>query len=242
MNIYKVKSSSILFTAIIAFILLCSFCGHHDANKQKTIEVATISKVQSAFERISILANQGNDTAQDSLGLMYESGHGVTQNDTIATQWFKKSAEQGNADAQHELGNIYYFSNGVPQDYVMAAQWYLKSAEQGNTDAQFSIGWMYNNGEGVSQDYFTSSQWYLKAAEQSNIYAQYNLGIMYSRGQGVPKDFVQAHYWFNVAATLDKLNKTNAKKKRLKIERLMYPEQINQAQTLAREWIEKHQK
>ncbi len=56
---------------------------------------------------------------------------------------------------------------------------------------------------------------------------------MYAKGQGVPQDYVLAHMWFNLAgAQGDK----KARKDRDLAASHMTPDQIAEAQRLAREW------
>jgi TPR repeat protein len=68
-------------------------------------------------------AEQGNDTAQLELGLMYDTGEGVTQDFAEAAHWYRLAAEQGNNRAQFNLGIMYVTGEGVPQDYVLAHMW-----------------------------------------------------------------------------------------------------------------------
>jgi TPR repeat protein len=58
------------------------------------------------------------------MGMLYETGFGVTQDYKEAAAWYKKAADQGNAKAQYNLGALYERGNGVPQDYVQALKWY----------------------------------------------------------------------------------------------------------------------
>ena len=37
-------------------------------------------------------AEQGNDEAQNNLGLMYEDGRGVPQDNEVADEWFRRAA------------------------------------------------------------------------------------------------------------------------------------------------------
>ncbi len=56
---------------------------------------------------------------------------------------------------------------------------------------------------------------------------------MYSKGWGVPQDYVQAHMWYNLAAERGlKLGREY----RDSLAKQMTPEQIAEAQRLAREW------
>ncbi len=79
---------------------------------------------------------QGYPKAQNQLGVMYQEGCGVTQNDTEAINWYRKAAEQRYALAQYNLGWMYEHAKGVPQDYRQAVVWYHRAAEQGCCDAK----------------------------------------------------------------------------------------------------------
>jgi len=110
------------------------------------------------------LADQGNASAQISLGLMYDNGHGVPQDYAEAVKWYRKAADRGNAAAQFTLGTMYDNGHGVPQDYVEAVKWYRKAVGQGNGAAQNNLGTMYDLGKGVPQDYVEAHRWYNLAA------------------------------------------------------------------------------
>jgi len=153
----------------------------------------------------------------------------------------RERAEQGDATAQYFLGDAYDFGKGVPEDDAEAVRWYRLAAEQGSARAQVNLGFAYANGQGVPEDYAEAVRWYRLAAEQGDADAQYNLGVHYGNGEGVPQDDVQAHMWFNLAAsrmTGEMREKTASA--RDEIRALMTPEQVAEAQRLAREWDEAH--
>ena len=95
------------------------------------------------------------------------------------------------------------------------------------------------NGYGVPQDDGAAARWYRLAAEQGHDLAQRRLGLLYEQGRGVLQDYVQAHMWVNLAGTQGHVG---AAKARRIIEKKMTPEQIAEAQRLAREWLAIHQK
>ena len=157
-------------------------------------------------------------------------------------------AEQGDAKAQSALGFMYTNGEGVQKDYAASAKWYRKAAEQGYARAQSTLGFMYTTGDGVQKDYAEAVQWYRKAAEQGDARAQSALGFMYELGQGVSQDYVLAHMWFNLAAAhshadldeyvaLDPIEQAKMDAEmRDEVATKMTPEQIAEAQRLAREW------
>ncbi len=58
-------------------------------------------------------AKSGNSEAQFNLGLLYDIGLGVSENDSLAFKWYRKSAEQGNKQAIMRTRDI---SGGKPDD------------------------------------------------------------------------------------------------------------------------------
>ena len=54
----------------------------------------------TALRILRRLAELGIPQSQYTLGIMYEQGWGVTQDDAAAVKWYRKAAEQGYASAQ----------------------------------------------------------------------------------------------------------------------------------------------
>ncbi|KAF9348654.1 hypothetical protein BGX26_012947 [Mortierella sp. AD094] len=145
-------------------------------------------------------ASQGNDSAQYSLGLMYQNGYGVTQDYSKALEWYQKAADQGNSNAQYSVGVMYRNGCGITRDYLKALEWFQKAANQGDSSAQNNLGFMYRDGYGVVQDLSKALEWFQKAASQGNASAQNSLGFMYRVGYGVAQDYSKAREWYQKAA------------------------------------------
>jgi len=159
------------------------------------------------------------------------------QESSFALSNLLKAAEQGDAGSQSELAEAYRWGLGVQQNDVEAAKWFRKAAERGNAEAGYTLGSMYERGEGVKQDYVEATKWYRKAADQGDAAAQFNLGVMYDKGKGVTQDSVQALMWFTLSAAGSKgEEQAEAAKFRDSISKKMTPQQIAEAQRLAREW------
>ena len=76
------------------------------------------------------LAAKGDARAQANLGVMYDKGQGVPQDDFVAAQWYRRAARQGIARAQFNLGTLLAKgSNGVPPDYVRSHMWFDVAAK-----------------------------------------------------------------------------------------------------------------
>ncbi len=92
--------------------------------------------VETAFVEFKALADQGDAAAQYRLGLMYQFGLGVPEDEAEAVKWYRRAADQGYAAAQYSLGNMYNRGEGVPEDYVQAYAWWNLAAAQGDEDAR----------------------------------------------------------------------------------------------------------
>lgn len=189
-------------------------------------------------------AQGGLADAQYRLGVICEVGDlGVSQDFQVAAKWYRHAAEQGFALAQFKLGGLYDFGRGVPQDYEEAVRWYRLAAEQGLALAQFNLGCMYEEGKGIPTNLQEAVKWHRLAAEQGNASAQFMLAVKYRFGAGVGQDHVQAHMWANLAAANRNTNsegQSTAIELRDAVVHEMTPEQIAEAQRLAREFSAQH--
>lgn len=83
-------------------------------------------------------------------------------------------------------------------------------------------------------------EYFVKAADQGDVYAQYNLGILYYEGKGLPQDFVLSHVWSNLAASRFPASEVEGRRRAIHNRDLvaskMTPDQIAEAQRMAREW------
>ena len=75
------------------------------------------------------LAKSGDKVAQASLGLHYQTGQGVPQDQLRAVELFRKSAKQGYPFAFTALANSYHEGMGVEKSLRKALYWFLLSAE-----------------------------------------------------------------------------------------------------------------
>lgn len=156
------------------------------------------------------------------------------RNYALALKEITPLAKAGNADAQHLLGLMYYMGRGVQRDYKQAFSWHSKAAAQGKADAQYVIGAMYYTGNAVPQDQKLAVTWFRKAAEQGHPDAQHALGLMYRyHVAGMPQDMVIAYMLWNLASAN---GNRNATEQRAIIARQMTQDQIEEAQSLSRNW------
>jgi putative methionine-R-sulfoxide reductase with GAF domain len=90
----------------------------------------------ATLEQLRQLAENGDSTAENALGLRYATGEGVKLDNAEAARWFTKSATQGNVAAQYKLALLYWGGHGVPKDASKAYFWaYLARAANHNGGA-----------------------------------------------------------------------------------------------------------
>ena len=107
----------------------------------KKIVSKTLSALipQTEANRCRAAAEQGDADAQYNLGVRYQTGRGVKQDDAEAVNWYRQAAAQGNATGQNNLGVMYRDGHGVKQDDAEAVNWYRQAAAQGNAYAQYNL-------------------------------------------------------------------------------------------------------
>jgi TPR repeat protein len=141
-----------------------------------------LSNARKWFEQSAL---QGNASAQNGLGYLYQNGLGDLSKDIAkANEWFLKSANQGNSDSQFWLGENLYLSGNKKE----AFQWTQKASFNGSTDAQFNLGVMYLNGEGVSKDESLGVAWLIISATNGKDKAKEFIDLLRPK---LPKDQFQ---------------------------------------------------
>jgi hypothetical protein len=87
----------------------------------------TAASVDSAnVDQLRELAEHGNASAENALGLLYAQGddkQAVHPDEAEAARWFTKAAEDGSVPAQYKLGLLYWGGHGVPKDTNKAYFW-----------------------------------------------------------------------------------------------------------------------
>jgi len=188
-----------------AFMLLCTFSSIASANtSQENTQVKQIQgKMQHksvAFIKLEKKAQQGNATAQYTLGVHYDAGDGVAQDYPMAKNYYEQAAKNGHTAAQTKLGTIYLALNDGNENDSIARNYFRKAAKKGDAEAQVFLGILYSNGQRFTKDIKTSLKWFTKAAEQGHISGQYAVATLYYEGKDIPKDLKKALYWFTKAA------------------------------------------
>jgi len=162
-------------------------------------------------------AAAGDTMALWQLGLMYESGEGVTQDKAKAFAYFSQIADQ-HADAAPrgveadivaqsfvKMGEYYREGvpeAGIPQDDNYSTRLILHAASYfGDADAQYRVGELYLDNDGLGENPIQSARWLSLAARKGHAAAQAKLGDMLFNGDGeLDPNPVEGLMWLTVAS------------------------------------------
>ena len=112
MKLTKTLLTTALFGASVFSFQPTAWADTPAQQFQQGLEATMRGDYQTAFKLWLPMAEQGYAGAQFNLGVMYENGDGIKQDDFEAVKWYRKAAEQGYAGAQFNLGVMY--ANGKP--------------------------------------------------------------------------------------------------------------------------------
>ena len=146
MKLTKTLLTIALFGASIFSFQSTAWADTPEQQFQQGFEATERGDYQTAFKLWLPLAEQGNASTQFNLGVMYEDGRGVKQDDVEAVKWYRQAAEQGEAKAQFNLGVMYAKGQGVRQDKGQAKEWFGKACDNGYQDGCENYGKL-NRGE-----------------------------------------------------------------------------------------------
>ena len=146
-------------------------------------------------------AARGDHEAQYYLGLLYQSGKGVEQDDTAAFNWLLAASEGQFLNAQWELSKAYANGTGTAQNPQQALRWMEESATNGTPEAQYFLGVAYDQGTAIARNPQTAVTWYRRAAEAGYVAAQRTLGTLYLEAtHGQQANAAEAARWLTAAA------------------------------------------
>jgi len=153
-----------LLTIMLA-LLLSTVAGAQSAESLYTEgkKLYDAKNYTQALAKLRPAAEKGHKKAQYRLGLCYDKGRGVAEDDVQAFQWYAKSAAQGYAKAQYQLGKCYKNGEGCQKDRTKAVELFTLAAKQDNADAEYQLGKAYLKGKGIAADEGKARTWLKRA-------------------------------------------------------------------------------
>jgi hypothetical protein len=188
-------------TGLVAALLSLALIGPAGADQFEDGKTAWQSRdYATAWKIWKPLADQGNASAENGIGILLDEGQGVKTDSAEAEKWFRRAEADGSIKATYNLGRQYEFGHGRSIDTATALRYYERAADRGYELAQFAIGMMYFNGKnGIPNDYTKAAFWLHKAADNGDPFAHYMMALLNRYGLGVPKSEVAAYAWLTMA-------------------------------------------
>ncbi len=121
-----------------------------------------------AFDLCFRATKAGSVVAMNEMGVRYQKGMGIRQDNVAAIGWFTLAAQHGLPAALVNLGNCYETANGVRQDFDQAGRNYSAGARQNFGPAEFLLGQMIEQGKGTAVNLAHAYVLYTRAGAQKN--------------------------------------------------------------------------
>jgi TPR repeat protein len=146
-------------------------------------------------------ARDSNDAvAQCYMGYLNSGSYGFERNDSIAFEWFRKSAAQGYAYGTAGYGRCLLLGLGVPKNAKEGVRQLRIGLNGGAVGAACLLGWAHATGEGVDKDLKEAIRFYRLAVSTGDHEGARYLAGHYLNGEGVIKDDEEAAKLFKVAS------------------------------------------
>ena len=120
-------------TALCSILLLAPSSSSHALTTDKAVKAMGKGDFELALKELRPLIEKNDPNAQFLMGMLYDAGKGVPQDQAIAASWYRKAAEQNHLMAQTFLGVFYYSGTGVEKDCKKAAHWLKAPANTAST-------------------------------------------------------------------------------------------------------------
>jgi cell division septation protein DedD len=132
-----------------------------DAKVRKGVQAWEAGDHAAAVAIWRPLAEAGDGDAQFNLAQAYRLGQGVAADQTLAFNWYQRSAASGHPVGQANYGLI-LFEKGQRQ---AAMPWLAQAAEKGDARAQYVYGTALFNGDHVQKDWAKAYAMMSRAAD-----------------------------------------------------------------------------
>lgn len=138
--------------------------NNKDAVFEKAIEYYRNEEYNMSFPLFKYLAGSGFEKAYGYLGLAYELGEGVSQDESLMKKYYDKAMENGVYWCAYRLGYYHY----TKRNYANAMNNFIKCGANENpfrSDALYLAGKMHENGEGTERSVTQAILCYKKSVQ-----------------------------------------------------------------------------
>ncbi len=118
------------------------------------------------------------------MGVLYDTGQGVSQDPAKALAWYRRAAEAGSPAGAFNVGVFYDSGLGMQPDEEQAAFWYGRAASEGFARAEYNLALLYEEGAGVPKNRERAVALFRQAAAQGLTAARAHLASLGQRFVG----------------------------------------------------------
>lgn len=194
-----------------------------------------VAQSDGLVERLTARASAGNAEASYHLGMLYNNGLGVPQDNARALELFRAAAEAGDPLGAYKLG-CYYAGQfgGIPPDPALALRYKTIAARAGYSLAQLEVAILHHQ----RGEYREAYGWFEAAARQGDAQSLYNLSVMSREGQGIERSLARTHAFFRLAHMASRGSVTPGAQQQLdEIWAQLGPAERTEADRVAASWI-----
>lgn len=195
-----------------------------------------------AFEWYDKAAKAGSPEGYMRLGAAYEIGVGTPTDLEKAFLNYEKAAELKVPNGLYKLADMYINGLGVKQNQAWGVSLLERAQEAGHSGAANDLGLIRFEGlYGQEKDLAEAREMFMSAADLGNAEAMKNLGVLYREGLGMDADPTEAMKWYMLAFEAG-FNQQGLLPVLQEFEQEMDKEDIEEARTRARAWVEEFEK
>ena len=108
----------------------------------------------------SAAAAHGDPNALFGMGLAYDLGQGIGQDERLACSYYRRAADNGIVAAAFNEAALQDAARCGPHDAGATALWYGRAAASMHPRAMYDLGQLYEKGDGVPRNPAMAASWY----------------------------------------------------------------------------------
>lgn len=138
-------------------------------------------KWDKAAECFQEALDEDDLTAANPMGVLYENGWGVEQNEKKAYELYNLAYKDGDPEAPYLLGRLYYLGRGIEENETKAFSLFKKSIENDDKRANLYLGELYRRGipDCIEKDLDLALEYLSKVESTQESTAEHIKGLIY---------------------------------------------------------------
>ena len=189
-------SAALLALAVLIAVLAFFLSPASIAHRAEALDRAHHYKLGGVLRKLA--CTRGDGEACFSLGVMYNRGLGVMEDDSRAAAFYSDACNSGHPGGCRNL-SFMYEGNGLAKDITLAAALHQREltflsqdCAAGDASSCYEAGLAYDVGDTAAQDLPRVAAFYQKACDGGSAKGCYELAGKYESGKGVVKDDFRA--------------------------------------------------